>query len=118
MKFDYDPTRKSIPQGDMYLIPIVEIPAEATQRVAAEDGKYILTHSETGHHHIVMERPDVTMFRGMDIFRDFLLVEGRDAELEHLRESHTHETQVVSPGAWLIQRQLQHTPEGWQRAQD
>jgi hypothetical protein len=29
MKFDFDMSRKAIPQGDVYLIPIMAIPADA-----------------------------------------------------------------------------------------
>jgi len=117
MKFEFDSSRKAIPQGDMYLIPILAIPSEA-KPVEAEKGAYICTHSETGHHHVVMERPTVKMFSGMDMFRDFLLIEGEPANLEHLRDHHTHETQEIPVGAWLIQRQRQPGPEGWQRAVD
>jgi hypothetical protein len=119
MDFEFDMSRKSIPQGDCYLIPIVAIPAEALEKpVKAENGSFIVTHSETGSHHIVMERPDVKMFRGMDMFRDFLLIENNPATLEHLRDHHTHAPQEIQPGAYLIQRQRQPSPEGWQRASD
>ena len=117
MKFEFDMTRKSICQGDMYLIPIKAIPAEA-KPVQADNGRYIVTHSETGHHHVVMERPDVQMFKGMDMFRDFLKVGDAPAELVHLRETHTHAPQTIAPGAWLVQRQAAYTPQGWERARD
>jgi hypothetical protein len=119
MKFDFDTSRKCIPQGDCILVPIVAVPSEALVRpVKPENGHYIATHSESGHHHVVMERPTVKMFSGMDMFRDFLLIEQEPAQLEHLRDHHTHETQEVPVGAWLIQRQRQPSPEGWQRAAD
>ena len=120
MQYEIDPTRKPLAQGDMYLIPISAIPDAAREKpVAAESGKLILTHSETGHHHVVMERPDVRQFAGMDVFRGFLEVGGDEAvELVHLREHHTHAPQVVSPGAWLIQRQAAYTPKGWEVARD
>lgn len=117
MNFEFDTTRKAIPQGDVYLIPIKAIPAEA-KPAQAENGRYIVTHSETGHHHVVMERPDVQMFRGMDMFRDFLNVGDTPAELVHLRETHTHAPQTIAPGAWLVQRQAAYTPQGWERARD
>ena len=117
MKFEFDMTRKSICQGDVYLIPIKAIPHEA-RPVEAEGGKFIVTHSETGHHHIVMDRPDVQMFSGMDTFRDFLNVGDAPAELVHLRDHHTHAPQVIAPGAWLVQRQAAYTPQGWERARD
>lgn len=117
MDFEFDMTRKAIPQGDVYLIPIKAIPADV-KPMAAEGGKFIVTHSETGHHHIVMERPDIQMFKGMNMFRDFLNVGDAPAELVHLRETHTHAPQVIAPGAWLVQRQAAYTPQGWERARD
>lgn len=117
MNYEIDHTRKPLAQGDMYLIPIKAVPADAPL-VAAEDGKLILTHSETGHHHVVLERPGVRQFAGMDMFRGFLQVEGEPVELIHLRDHHTHAPQIVEPGAWLIQRQAAYTPQGWERARD
>ena len=118
MNFEFDMTRKAIPQGDVYLIPIKAIPADA-KAVEPENGRFIITHSETGHHHVIIERPDVRQFSGMDVFRGFLEVSGDvPAELIHLREHHTHAPQTVAPGAWLIQRQAAYTPQGWERARD
>lgn len=117
MDFEFDPSRKAIPQGDCYLIPIKAVPVDA-KPVAAENGAFIITHSETGHHHVVMERPDIRQYSGMDMFRGFLEVAGDATELVHLRTVHTHAPQVVTPGAWLIQRQAAYTPQGWERARD
>lgn len=116
--FEYDISRKSIPQGDVYLIPIKTIPKEFSEKLEPENGSYIITHSETGHHHVVKEREDIQMFSGMDIFRDFLRVAEGDAELIHLRETHTHAPQIIEKGDYLIQRQASYTPEGWKRAID
>jgi hypothetical protein len=116
MNIEFDKTRKSICQGDMYLIPIVGIPDDA-KPMSAENGAYIITHSETGHHHVVKERPDIKQFSGMDQFRGYLTLD-EPALLEHLREHHTHAPQVVPAGAWLIQRQAAYTPQGWERARD
>lgn len=119
MDFELDYSRKSIPQGDVYLIPIKKIPSEFIHKpIEAENGHYIITHSETGHHHVVLEKPEVKMFSGMEIFRDFLRVANEPVDLVHLRESHTHETQIIEPGDWLIQRQAAYSPQGWKRAID
>jgi hypothetical protein len=125
MAFEIDHSRKPLAQGDMYLIPIMAIP-DGVQAKQSENGAHILTHSESGHHHVVMDRPGVSMFSGMKVFadmveqrdRDFLLIEGDPVELVHLRVHHTHAPQIVSPGAWLIQRQAAYTPQGWERARD
>lgn len=118
MNFEFDMARKAIPQGDVYLIPIKAVPAEA-KPVEAENGAYIITHSETGHHHVIEKRHDIRQFSGMDMFRGFLEIAGdKPAELVHLRDHHTHAPQVVAPGAWLIQRQAAYTPQGWEQARD
>lgn len=117
MDFEFDMTRKSICQGDMYLIPIKAIP-ENSLPIQAENGRFVITHSESGHDHVVMERPDIRQYSGMDMFRGFLEVSGEPTELVHLRDHHTHAPQVVAPGAWLIQRQAAYTPQGWERARD
>lgn len=118
MNFEFDESRKAIPQGDCYLIPIKAIPANAPS-MKAEKGQFIITHSESGHHHVVMERPDIRQFAGMDVFRGFLEVSGDEpAELIHLRDHHTHAPQTIPPGAYLIQRQAAYTPQGWEKARD
>jgi len=48
MTFAFDMTRKTIPQGDVLLVPIVKIP-EGVVQVSPENGQYIITHSESGH---------------------------------------------------------------------
>ena len=106
-------------QGDVLLIPVAALPATGHKAVSAENGAYIVTHSETGHHHVVKERPNVTMFNDtMDLFRSWLVIEGEPAELEHLRSFDTHESLVLEPGVYEVRRQQVYTPEGWRRAAD
>ena len=102
-------------QGDMMLIRIDALPADA-KPVASERGAFILTHSETGHHHIVMERPTVKFFSAMDVFRSYLVVEDTPAVLEHLRPTDTHESLEIKPGIYEVRRQREYSPAGWQRA--
>lgn len=110
--------REPVAQGDVIFVPVDEIPNDVNQ-VKAENGQYIVAHSETGHHHIVMERPEVKMFSGMDVFRSFLEIEGEEpATVEHLRDHHTHQPVNLAPGRWMIARQRTPTPQGWARAID
>lgn len=104
-------------QGDMMLIRIDALPADA-KPAQAENGAFILTHSETGHHHIVMERPTVTFFSAMDEFRSYLVVDQEPAILEHLRPTDTHESLEIKPGIYEVRRQREYSPAGWQRAAD
>lgn len=114
--FEFDNSRKSVCQGDVYLIPIKAVP-EGMEPIAPENGHFIITHSETGHHHAIKERPDVKQYAAESEFRGFLEL-SESALLEHLRDHDTHEAQVVGAGSWLIQRQAAYTPQGWERARD
>lgn len=108
-----------IAQGDVILLPIAGLPEKGHKPVASENGALIVTHSETGHHHVVMERPGVAMFQdAMGLFRSFLVIEGGPADLEHLRSTDTHETVRLEPGVWEVRRQREYSPEGWRRAAD
>lgn len=104
-------------QGDVMLIPVDSLP-KGLDPVRSEKGALIVTHSETGHHHVVMERPGVQMFQDkMDLFRSFLVLDSA-ADLEHLRTFDTHESVRLSPGIWEVRRQREYSPAGWQRAAD
>lgn len=104
-------------QGDVMFRRIAELPSDA-QPIAARDGEFVLAHSETGHNHIVMERPGVAMFSALDEFRSYLVVEDKPAEIEHQRRFDTHQSFALSPGVWEVRRQREYTPEGFRRAAD
>lgn len=104
-------------QGDVMFRRIDTIPADASP-VEPVRGAYIVAHSETGHNHVVMERPGVRMFSGMDELRAYLVIEGDPAPVEHQRDFDTHQTFGLSAGTWEVRRQREFTPEGFRRAQD
>lgn len=79
------------------------LPAGYTAMIA-EDGKFIVGHSETGHHHVidahgaevgVMDKPP----EGMRILYAILR---EPAVLEHLRPHDTHEPIALEPGIYEI----------------
>lgn len=110
---------QAIAQGDVMLIPVAALPATGHAPAGTENGAHIITHSETGHHHVVMERPGIQMFQdNMDLFRSWLVIDGEPADLDHLRATDTHETVRLEPGVWEVRRQREYAPEGWQRAAD
>jgi hypothetical protein len=77
-------------QGDMLIRRVAALP-EGVKPIPTEDGKHILTHSESGHHHVVMERPGVQHFSGMDVLKSYLVVpEGEEVDLIHERDHDTH----------------------------
>lgn len=104
-------------QGDMMLIRIDALPSDAKE-VPAANGRHTLTHSETGHDHVVMDRPGIRFFSAMDEFRAYLVVENEPAELQHLRSFDTHESIEIKPGIYEVRRQREYTPEGFRRAAD
>ncbi len=113
-------TGAPILQGDVALTPIAALP-EGLRKVAAEKGEYIVTHSETGHNHVVLDRPHVQMFESPTdpLIAYLLLNDGPDVELLHQRAHDTHGTQVLKAGqAYQISRQREGAPEGWRRAVD
>lgn len=104
-------------QGDIYIRRIDKLP-EGTVVVPPERGRVIVTHSETGHHH-VMEAECVELRKLPDSIMDcFLVVKDGGADLEHLRPTDTHEAIHFAPGVYHVRRQREHTPEGWRRVED
>ena len=103
-------------QGDIYIRKIDALPINAVH-VAPENGKCIVTHSETGHHH-VMDGGAVTMYRLPGSIMDCLLVVDKPTALEHLRQHDTHEPIMFEAGVYHVRRQREYSPEGWRRVED
>lgn len=92
------PPKKSLPKGFTVMEPA--------------NGRYIIGHSETGHHHVidaagamvgVMQKPPA----GMRIL--YMILENPLA-LEHLRNHDTHETITSEPGVYEVRiaREFDH----------
>jgi hypothetical protein len=103
-------------QGDIYIRKIDKLPAGA-EMIESVSGKVIVTHSETGHHH-VMAADTVEMYRLPDSIMDCLLVVNSPTALEHLREHDTHEPILFEKGIYHVRRQREYTPEGFRRVED
>lgn len=106
-------------QGDMLARKIDKLP-DGVKPIPPENGAHVLAHSETGHNHVVMERPGVQHFSGMDVLRSYLVVpEDAEVPLVHLRDTHTHETLMFGPGVYEIIRQREFdVTAGWRYAAD
>ena len=100
---------------------ISALPKNAVKAKSA-NGNFVVAHSETGHHHIVAERPNVQYFTTDDPMVSYLqVVEATDETevlIEHLRSFDTHESIVISPGIYEVRRQREYTPEGWRKVAD
>ena len=105
-------------QGDCFGRRIDAIPADA-HPVSAENGTYVLAHSETGHNHVIDERPEVKLYQdASDPLKAYLEVLSINVMLEHKRAHDTHEAISIPPGNYEIRRQREYMPEGFRRAAD
>jgi hypothetical protein len=103
-------------QGDIYITRVKELPADVVAE-KPENGRVIVTHSETGHHH-AMDADTVTMYRLPDSIMDCLLVVSAPTELQHLREHDTHEPILFGEGIYHVRRQREYVPDGFRRIED
>jgi hypothetical protein len=108
-------------QGDLYIRKIDVLPSNL-KLVKAEKGNLILAHSETGHHHIVAERPNIKLYASENPLVSYLeVIEATDAAetvIEHLRSFDTHAPIGLDSGIYEIRNAREYTPEGWRRVAD
>lgn len=111
---------QQVAQGDVYFIrrdaiPVGYSPTEPTS------GKYVVAHSETGHHHVV-NAAEAVLYEGPNPLVGYLrLAEGGDCTITHQRDYHTHAPVGLGGGAgsvWEVRRQREYTSEGLRRAAD
>lgn len=110
-------------QGELTIRRIDSIPVGATcEPMKPENGKIIVGHSETGHHHVIdirgasvveLDRPP----EGMKIL--YAILEN-PTSLDHLREHDTHESIALEPGTYEIRiaREFDHYAELARQSQD
>lgn len=107
-------------QGDVMFRRVDAIPASAKE-VPAKNGVVVITHSETGHDHVMvldrLDDPAVLMFSGENPLIAWIKV-NRPTALEHKRSFDTHEPIMFPAGIYEVRRQREHTPEGWRRVED
>jgi hypothetical protein len=108
-------------QGDLLIRRINALPQGVTP-IKAENGRYVVAHSETGHDHVIAERQNVRLYSNGDPMVSYLeVIEATDATetlLEHLRSFDTHETIKIPAGVFEIRRQREYVPDGWRRVED
>jgi hypothetical protein len=119
-------------QGDLMLRKIQNLP-EGTELIPNDptNGKYVVAHSETGHHHVIDAEPRVKWYQPKTKFTDLdmlsyleILDDEADAAnmspvlLKHERSFDTHETIALTPGLYEIRRQREYTPNGFRKAID
>lgn len=104
-------------QGDVMILRIAGLPKKNLKAAASENGRFIIAHSETGHHHVIDSKNAQWLIDETNATISYLDVQ-RDSELVHLRDVDRHETLGLPPGLYEIHRQIENSPEGWRRAAD
>ena len=108
-------------QGEILVIQVDEFPAKGNfEPVSPENGRLIVGHSETGHHHVIelVKSPNAKLL--VDKTNEFiaLLDLGEDAVIEHLRSFDTHKPLHLKKGKHIVRHRREFTPEGLRRVED
>lgn len=110
-------------QGDVLIIRRDALP-DGLSAVSAVSGRIVVTHSETGHDHVMVldkpkgkQRPAVEMYGTDNPLIAWIRV-NRPVALEHLRPHDTHEPIMFGTGVYEVRRQREYTPEGFRRVDD
>jgi hypothetical protein len=96
-------------QGEINIRRIGDVPADGKfsqgfTQMKPENGKFIVGHSETGHHHVVSARDaDVAVLdRAPEGMRILQMIVTNPSSVDHLRPHDTHESIAVQPGMYEI----------------
>lgn len=98
-------------QGELTLRKIKTRPVSGLKRIDATNGRVIVGHSETGHHHTVADTVEVyeatTSPAGMRVL--YAIVKD-PASLDHHRPFETHESLALQPGMYEIRIGREYDP--------
>lgn len=100
-------------QGDVFFTRKDRLP-DNVKASAVENGRVVVTHSETGHNHsMVLDRlndvPNVVMYETDNPLIAWLQV-NRPTALDHQRPHDTHESIMFEPGVYEVRRQREYDP--------
>jgi hypothetical protein len=105
-------------QGDVMFVRVTTIPENLKVQPAAGD-RHVLARGDSASGEHFVASLGVTYFPGPDDRTAYLKVETDHVDVVHGRQTDTHETlRLAGPGAWLVRRQREHTPEGFRRVED
>lgn len=109
---------KMAAQGDILFRRIDSLPSDAVEFKGCKS-EYVLSHSETGHKHVIKATPDVQFFtHANDNMKAYLVVNNDGPVAEHMRSFDTHDPIMFKKGIYEIRRQREASPEGWRVALD
>lgn len=94
-------------QGELTITKIKRVPKEIGTAVPPVDGRLIVGHSETGHHHTV--DADCATLTRVDAFTAYLNVT-KQTEIVHHRHYDTHPSIVLQPGMYQFRTGREFDP--------
>lgn len=106
-------------QGDLLITRVDSLPQDV-KRVEKDKTRHVLSHSETGHPHIIEAPPDVVqIFGSSNPQRNYISISARSVELRHEKIGpEQHEPFELPPGIYEVYRQREEWPEGWEPVVD
>jgi hypothetical protein len=94
-------------QGELTITKIARKPKNIGTYEAPIDGRLVVGHSETGHHHVV--DADCATLTRVDEFTAYLDVH-KPTELRHLRSFDTHPSIALQPGMYKFRTGREFDP--------
>jgi hypothetical protein len=96
---------KPIIHGENVLLPIAKAPKGLFKKFKS----YIVGHSETGHHH-VLEAVKGKEFDIMVDSENIYITSAFESSLVHKKTHDIHETVIVQPGIYKVNRKTEYDP--------
>lgn len=111
---------EAVAQGELLIRKTDKLP-DGLKTMKNENGRFIIGHSESGHHHVVREQSGVvSYFNENDPMSLYLVVNNPKEEcyLDHERDFDTHKPFFFGDGIYHVRRQIESTPQGFIRVAD
>lgn len=117
-----------IAQGDILFVPVSAIAdgqfkleseqISITEARKSENGRLIVGHSETGHHHYVDPTTNGAMLFATNQQFVTVLKAPTPVTVKHDRGWDTHNDVVLPAGDWAVIKQRERRPNAWIAARD
>jgi hypothetical protein len=99
-------------QGEVTIIKLADAVLPDWPALPMEDGKLIVGHSETGHHHVIERPASVKIVRKIDTGAMTVLraIVTEPTRVVHLRAHDTHMPINLPPGVYEFRGQVEYDP--------
>lgn len=95
----------AVQHGEVWLQPVSKLPTGEFKK----EKKFIVGHSETGHHHVLESNTEFEVMSG-DEKHDLYVRLFEPARLVHQKTFDIHETKVIMPGTYAVYQKTEYDP--------